>query len=475
MSTTVATPGIGAPIGPEDSPLEPVGRALGVPTLGEAPWGTHFCLFFAGVEDLLEMLIPHFRAGLENNELCTLSTLGELDRDATIEALARGIDGFEARLASGQMTIRTDPPPRPNGGPPDCPRLLTGILNRIEHARDHGHAGYRGFGVATWLQRPDWDPYMAYEADLTRRVAGTRGLVTCGYSLPNCDASQLVAVLMTHQFALLRHGSWTLIEPSERKRATEAVERMNLALAERTAQLQSALTELGGFSRWVTHDLRIPLTSIAAFTEELAETAGGKLDAQERARLDRVRDSAAWMDRLIAAVLAYSEAQHAPVQVRPLDLRALVREVWPAVAADGDAAGRVNLRVSDLPLGYGDPVLVSQVLEALLRNAATAVARRPDPLIEVGAAEAEGGEVAYVVRDNGVGFDPAYADAIFDPFTRLHSVNAPASTGLGLAVVKEIIGRHGGRVWAQGEPGAGATVWFTLPVPPGASPPADAG
>jgi signal transduction histidine kinase len=465
MRGSLTAPVPGTRMSPEDSPLEPVGHALGIPALGEAPWGTHFCLFYAGAQDLLDVLVPHFRAGLENNELCTLSALGQLDLDNTIEALTREIDGFERRLAEGQMTVLNSPPPRVDGGVPDCPRLLNGILNRVRDARARGYTGYRGVGVASWLEKSDWPPYMTYEADLNRAIVPERGIVTCGYLLPKCDAGQLIDVLMTHQFALLKHGQWTLIEPSERKRATEAVVRMNVALAERTAQLQSALAELQGFSRWVTHDLRMPLTSITSFSDLLAETTTRKLDDTEQATLERIRDSATWMDLLITKVLAYSEAQHAEVHISALDLRTLIAETWPALAGAGPSRG-VNLQVASLPTAYGDRNLIGQVLEALLDNAVKATAHQPDPLIEVGATTTDDGTVAYFVRDNGVGFDMTQADAIFDAFTKLHGTNEPASSGLGLAIVKEIITRHGGRAWAHGEPGAGAIFSFTLPTPP---------
>ncbi|HET9654869.1 MAG TPA: MEDS domain-containing protein [Kineosporiaceae bacterium] len=464
MSNSLTLPAADTRVRPEDSPLEPVGRALGVPALGEAPWGSHFCVFFASPEDLLEILVPHFRAGLENNELCGLSALGQLDLDSVLETFAREIDGFERRMAAGQMNVLNYPPPRADSGLPDCPKILNGIMNRVRDARDQGYTGYRGVGIASWLERSDWPPYMTYEADLTRAVSGERGLVTCGYLLPKCDASQLVDVLMTHQFALLRHDQWTLIEPSERKRATEAVVRMNVALAERTAELQSALADLNGFSRWVTHDLRAPITSITSVTELLAQAANARLDDDEQVMLERIRSSAGWMEDLIGKVEAYSRAQHAQLRLQRLDLRGLVAQVWPAVAG-ADPSRRMGVRVDDLPAAYGDRGLVSQVLEALLRNAFTATAHRPDPLVHVGATSTDEGGVAYFVRDNGVGFDMAHCDAIFDAFTRLRSVGESAGAGLGLAMVKEIVGRHGGRVWAHSEPGTGATFFFTLPPP----------
>jgi signal transduction histidine kinase len=469
MGGQSATTAFDAEVRPDGGPLERVGQDLGIPALGEAPWGTHFCQFFGGRQDLLDFMVPYFRAGLERNEACLLTTTDPLPVDDAIEALGQEIEGFEKALDSGQMTV-ADPQARYLvGGHFDPDRLLEGMPALVEDALRRGYTGRRGCTNENWMRPEDWDPMMGMERALNGIVSGRKSLSMCAYPLPKCDAAHLVEVLMRHQFALIRHENWTLIEPSERKRATEAVEQMNVALAERTAELQAALADLRGFSRWVTHDLRAPLASITSFGELLAEAGAGKLNDDERGMLDRIRGSAARMDHLITNILVYSSAQHAELNRRPLDLRAMVAEVWSGVVGAG-ADRRANLRVYDLPMAQADPTLIRQTLAALLDNAAKSTARQPDALVEVGTITARDGEPAYYVRDNGIGFDMADADSLFGAFTRLHSVGESAGTGLGLAVVKEIITRHGGRVWAEATPGLGATFYFTLPAPRGAIP-----
>lgn len=470
MGSVPTGPAAQAPDGAADArrepgPLERVGQDLGIPALGEAPWGSHFCQFFGGRQDLLDFLVPFYRTGLERNEACLLTTTDPLDVDDAVEVLSREIDGFGAAVDRGQMVVVSAQARYLAGGSFDPERILELVPAGVEEALRRGYSGRRACTNENWMQQADWDPMMTLEGRLSRTLSGRRSISMCAYPLPKCDAGQLLDVLMRHQFALIRHDDWTLIEPSERKRATEAVERMNVALAQRTAELQSALADLRGFSRWVTHDLRAPLASITSFGEMLAHSSAGRLSDDEAGMLERMRNGAARMERLITDILTYSTAQHADLQIRALDLRSMVAEAWSAVGGEN---ARASLRVYDLPLARGDAALVRQALIALLDNAIRFSAGRPDPLVEAGARTLPDGELAYYVRDNGVGFERADADALFGAFTRLHSVTSSEGAGLGLAIVKEVFARHGGRVWAEGEPGLGATFFFTLPTPAGA-------
>jgi signal transduction histidine kinase len=440
-----------------------VGRDMAIPALGKAPWGTHFCQFFGTRQDLLDTLVPYFRAGLMSDEMCVWVTSDPLGVDEAAEALSRTVSDLEWRVAQGQILIR--PFETWYGDPQDIDpdRYLKLWTTSITKALTQGYAGLRASGNLSWLEARRWKPFMAYESSLGQKLATRQAVVLCTYPLDMCDSSKMIDVLMRHQFALIKHGDWTLIEPSEQKKATAAVERMNQALAERTAQLQTALAELRGFTRWATDDLRAPLRSITSFGTWLAESCESKLDDDERHMLARVRANADRMGVLIADIQAYSTAQQKPLHCQPLDLRVLARNAWATLAGAVDGR-RIDLRIRPLPRAYGDRKLLAQALTNLLGNAAKFTAGSPDPNVEVGALTLNG-ECVYYVRDNGIGFDPAYADKVFDPFERLHGKADFAGSGLGLTTVRLIIARHGGRVWAEATPGVGATFCFALPEP----------
>ena len=440
-----------------------VGRDLAIPAIGKAPWGTHFCQFFGTKQDLLDTLVPYFRVGLEDNEWCCWITSEPLTVDEAVRRLGREVGDFERRVAQGQMAIV------PYDG---LVRELTGIdperyftllplasgrdgarIRRSACYRQRVLAGHGGTGSRSWSTSRPW----------SRGSSNQRTIVLCTYPLVMCDSLKMIDVLVRHRFALIKQEDWTLIEPSEQKKATAAVERMNQALAERTAELQAALADLRGFSRWVTHDLRAPLRSIRGFGELLAETVEPKMDDEERLLLERIQAGTDRMDMLITDILAYSTAQQNALRPWPLDLEKLTRETWETLA-DALNGRRVEVRILPLPHAYGDRAMLTQVLANLLGNAIKFTGNKTDAHVEVGA-ETINGECAYYVRDNGEGFDMAQADKIFGAFQRLSGTIEFEGTGLGLTIVKQIITRHGGRVWAEGTPGAGSSFYFTLPTP----------
>jgi signal transduction histidine kinase len=229
---------------------------------------------------------------------------------------------------------------------------------------------------------------------------------------------------------------------------------------EARAKAEAANQELEAFSYSISHDLRAPLRAIAGFSRILIEEYGPQLDRQAQHYLQRVYDGAKHMGHLIDDVLAFSRFSRQPLNKQPVDMAALVRQALRELRSEYEER-QVELTLGELPVCQADPALLKQVMMNLLSNALKYTRRQAVAQIEIGA-QPSGDRPIYFVRDNGVGFDMRSAHKLFGVFQRLHATDEFEGTGVGLAIVQRIIQRHGGKVWADAEPGQGATFYFTL-------------
>ncbi|HOO01042.1 MAG TPA: PAS domain S-box protein [Syntrophales bacterium] len=250
-----------------------------------------------------------------------------------------------------------------------------------------------------------------------------------------------------------------------RKEAEIELCRLNEELEERvrrrTEELEAANRELEAFSYSVSHDLRAPLRTIDGFAEAFLEDYGPTLDDEGRSLLERIQGGAKHLGRLIDDLLRLSRVSRAELTHETVDLSGLVKAIAGQLRED-DPSREVEFLVADGIKVRGDRHLLGIAVTNLLQNAWKFTALRAAARIEFGAIGGEGERVLFV-RDNGVGFDPAYKDKLFNAFVRLHRAEEFPGTGIGLATVKRIVTRHGGRVWAEGEKDRGAAFYFTLP------------
>ena len=246
-------------------------------------------------------------------------------------------------------------------------------------------------------------------------------------------------------------------------RAAEKRQReMERKVADRTVQLAVANKELEAFAYTVSHDLRAPLRHIDGFLELLKKETGTALNEQSRHYMDAISEAAKKMGLLIDDLLSFSRMGRHALSFNQVALGTLVRDVVRELELD--ATGRtIEWRIGDLPSVTGDERMLRIVLTNLISNALKFTRTRPQACIEIGSLPDQDSESVIFVRDNGVGFDMAYAQKLFGVFQRLHRADDFEGTGIGLASVRRIIGRHGGRTWAQGEPDQGAAFFFTLP------------
>ena len=238
------------------------------------------------------------------------------------------------------------------------------------------------------------------------------------------------------------------------------LEETNQELEETNQELAATNRELETFSYSVSHDLRAPLRSIDGFSDILLEDYSDELDDEGRDYLGRVQAGARRMGELIDALLSLSRLTRDEMRSETVDLSAMAGEISDNLRR-AQPEREVEVLITPGLVSNGDARLLKVALENLLGNAWKFTSKKAHAKIEFGAVRHDG-TLAYYVRDNGAGFDQAYAGKLFGPFQRLHGADEFEGTGVGLATVQRVLHRHGGRIWAEGEVGRGATVYFTL-------------
>lgn len=297
--------------------------------------------------------------------------------------------------------------------------------------------------------------------------AGAADYITKPFHLDEALARIQTQLRLTQaQKLLARQNARLQQEVLVRQHAEDEVRRLNDALEgrvrERTAQLEVANRELQAFCYSVAHDLRGPLAAIDGFSVLLEEAQRqDSADARRRHYLSRIRTGIRHMDALTDALLSLAHLSLLEQRHEPVDLSTLASDSLQGLQS-AEPQRRVDAIVQPGLQAQGDPTLLKLLVKHLVENAWKFSVGQERARIEVGCEIAAAQPPAYFVRDNGIGFDMAYADKLFKPFQRLHAAGEFSGVGAGLALVERIVAKHGGRVWAQGAPGQGATFYFTL-------------
>jgi len=259
----------------------------------------------------------------------------------------------------------------------------------------------------------------------------------------------------------------TASDITAQKTSEQQIRELNRQLEGKVEQVSDVNRELEAFSYSVSHDLRAPLRHIAGFSDKLARHLGEGVDDKSRHYLDVIAGSARRMSALIDDLLVYSRLGRSALRLQVLDLQSMVHDVRSLLDANARAENPdhvIHWKIGPMPVLVGDDNMLRQVWLNLMGNAVKYSARSEPAVIEVTHARDADGSHRFTVRDNGAGFDMAYAGKLFGVFQRLHAASEFSGTGIGLASVKRVVTRHEGRVWAESEPGRGATFHFTLPA-----------
>src|SRR5258707_2065259 len=469
-------------------------RNTGIEPVGEMPWGTHFCHFYETRDDLLETLLPFFKAGLEAGEFCAWVVSEPLTETAVWQAMDRAVPGLDRYVSDRSIEVLKARDVYLAGGEIDLHRIISNWSAKLERAVSRGYPGIRVSGNTAWLEQKHWRDFMEYETELNRGIGDHPMLVLCTYPLTTCGATEFLDVAGTHQFAVAkRRGRWEVVETPQLTQAKTEIARLNRDLEqrvlERTMELEAAIgdqkgasealqqaqaelahvtrvTTLGELAESIAHEVNQPLAAIVADAD-----ASLNWLARSTPDLGRVREALAGIvkDGHRAADVIQRIRQlttkTSPQKAR-LDVNDVIRDVVPLIGTEM-RSHEVSLRIdlaAALPPVLADRVQLQEVLINAVLNgieAMVSVEGRPRELV-IRSQPEDDDHVVVAVQDAGVGIDGEKTDQLFSAFY----TTKPNGMGMGLSISRSIIEAHGGRLWATPNPDHGATFHFALPKMP---------
>jgi C4-dicarboxylate-specific signal transduction histidine kinase len=475
-------------------------RKTGIGVVGDVPWGTHFFLFHETKDDLLDTLVPYFKAGLEAKELCMWVISGPLTENEIHHALEKDIPDLDAYLEDQSMQIVEGREWYMSGEDLDLQKVTRGWNQKIEFALTRGYAGLRLSADTAWLERRHWKEFSDYEGEVNRAIAEQPMIALCSYPLIGSAAAEILDVTRTHQFALVRrNGRWEVVETSELKQAKREIQRLNDELEhrviERTQQLTVAnqelkqqiaerqraeealsaaraelahatrVTVMGEMAASIAHEVTQPLTGIVTNGNACLNWLRSTTPNMDRAQgaVERIIRDGERANEVIQEIRGLVKKN--PPQKMLLDFNDVIRKTI-ALAAGEMARNQVQLETdlaSDIPEITGDRVQLQQALLNLIVNAIEAmgpVKERPRRLLIRSTRQEQPFGVIVTVQDSGVGLDPHKQDRVFDAFF----TTKPQGLGMGLSICRTIISSHGGRLSACSNADHGATFEFALPA-----------
>jgi signal transduction histidine kinase len=477
----------------------------------------HKCLIYEGdPKEQMPVVVPFLKEGLQDNWRCMYLGRPEVVDMISTSLMAQDID-VSGEMSRGKLILSSARDNLGNGS--FHPHKMVEFLGvMIDDAVKDGFEGLCATGDMKWEFGSDknFGLLMEYEALLEQVLRDKPVRAMCQYHKDILPAQVIHDALLTHRSAYIggmlhrdnlyyippeillesrndskgaTRGEWmcdqiirvlnaehardkamTSLQQSELQQRQLAVQLAELnrdlerRVEERTAELQAANRHLEAFSYSVSHDLRGPLQTIMSFSEIIDYSFGAVLGEEGRGHLDGIRTSVVNMRDLIEGLLALGRVLKADLKRSPVDLSSLAEDVIKEIRRP-QPERQVEVVIPKGLSAVGDSTLLRAVLTNLLSNAWKFTSKQTPARIEMGKVPGQSGKTIFFVKDNGAGFEMKQARNLFRPFQRLHEQAEFPGTGVGLATVQRIIARHGGEIWAESEPGHGATFFFSLPAP----------
>lgn len=442
-------------------------RKSGIEIIGEVPWGTHFCQFYQGKEDLIEILVPYFKQGLENNEFCMWVTAEPLNVEDAKSALKEKVKNLDDYIKKSQIEILDYSQWYTKTGRFDADKVLEGWVEKEKQAVERGFDGLRLTGNTFWLEKKDWKNFADYEAIVNSVIGKHRMLVICSYSLDKCQASEIVDVVSDHQFAIIRkEGEWVSLESSERKKAEEELRLAYKKLKHAQQELiqASKMAAMGQLAAGISHELNQPLTGIKGFAQAVLMDL--EKESPFRNDLNKIVEQVDRMDIIIKNVRFF--ARESDFKIVELDVNQVILDSLMLLSQQLNVH---NIRViqelgSDIPKIQGYPNQLQQAFLNIISNARDAILSLNRP---------EGGEirirtalsqdknhVEIIFQDTGCGIPEENLQHIFSPFYTTKS--SDRGMGLGLSITYRIIENHQGKIEFKSKAGEGTIFRIVLPL-----------
>jgi signal transduction histidine kinase/CheY-like chemotaxis protein len=455
---------------PTSAALEQTLRKSGIDAIGHAGWGTHFCHFYETKQDLVDMLVPYFEAGLRDNESCLWVASDALGADEAETALVEALPDFKDYLTRGQIAFRTASDWYVPDGNFRGEAVIAEWVRHERESRSQGFEGLRVTGDTFWLDRTGWHDFAEYETHLNRSLGQYRIICLCSYCMDRCTASDVLDVCNTHQFALTRrHGDWQLVQSDSLAVARTELEQANAELEARvearTRDLELLLKERDEFLAMLSHELRNPLAPLESAVEvirrsvpdESPASGASNIVARQVRNLSVILNDLLEADRTVRGMFAIDPA--------PVALAAIVEEaldaIRPATAQNGQTVVIESLDHSAQIVG--DRVRLNQVFVNLLNNAATYAPAHGRIVVSM---KVNADETRVCVSDDGLGVPEALRERVFSLFVQgpRGLDRSEGGFGIGLAVARQIVERHGGSLTLEQAP-SGRWAQFAVTLP----------
>jgi C4-dicarboxylate-specific signal transduction histidine kinase len=466
--------------------------------VGDIPWGTHFFLFYETKEDLLDALVPYFKAGLEAGEFCVWAAYKPLTAEEVKRAMRRAVPGFDRYLKNHSIEILRGLEFYLTREEFDLKRVIGKWEEKLAYALAHGYAGLRFGATVAWVEKRMWRAFSEYEEELNDFIASRRVLALCTYPLARSTATEILDVARTHQFAIARRNKdWEIVETAQLKQAKGEIKKLNNELeqrvAERTRQLMIAideirkeieerqrvqaalqqsqmelahvarLTAMGELVASIAHEVGQPLTAIVTNGSFLLRRLAGT--ATNR---DELRGAAAAIvadgkraSSVISRIRTLLKKQE--TVMAEMDINDAIQEVVSLLSSESSRHGILMSTelAAELPRVRGDRIQLQQVMVNLIMNAVDATRAISDGPREILIRSARDGESVVVsVEDSGMGLTAEQLERIFEPFftTKAQGI------GMGLSISRSIMESHSGKLSASSRAPRGAKFEFTLPT-----------
>lgn len=442
-------------------------RPTGIDVIGSIPWGTHFCHFYETENDLLSILVPYFKAGLENHEYCIWVTSGHTTVEEAMSALMATVPDMDKYIQQGCIEILSHADWYLKSGKFELDNAINSIIDRLRIALQKDFEGLRLNGDEAWLDREEWHDFVAYESALNPAIAGKRLIISCTYLLDKCEAADVLDIAAVHESAIAkRKGKWEILEVSKLKKTKAQIQRENEMLerkvVERTRDLLQRNKDLEQFAYITSHNLGAPLANIIGLTQMLRQN---DLPSDERKELEQFLFQA--IEKLDGVIHDLNHILEKRRKVSKKKERVnLSRLFGDVLAVFQQVIHREQIRVIT-DFSQADEIFtIKSYLYSIFYNLVSNSIkyRQPDRqlLIQVRAIK-EKGRLLLSFQDNGRGIDlKAKGDEVFGLYKRFHP--DIEGKGMGLYMVKSQVESLGGTINISSQPDEGTSFLIELPV-----------